>query len=165
MTFGYEFQKNYPSKTGKKFQKDASLTGFQQLQFHHAFPHAPCKASGLRPFAKFSTKKLSPYPCGQGEQVHLARFVQNQIACLINFFQCLEHQYPINLCHIIFTLKLKANFLTGPVSNPNYKTKYTQLKLGISTKLQPNYFNSNVTIFSNFGFMSSFLRRDFLTWS
>ena len=93
------------------------------------------------------------------EQVHLARFVQNQIACPHQFFQCLEHQYPINLRHIIFTLKLKANFLTGPVSNPNYKAKYTHLNLGISTKLQPNYFNSNVTIFSNFGFMSSFLKK------
>ena len=93
------------------------------------------------------------------EQVHLARFVQNQIACPQQFFSVFRT--PISdksSPHYIYT-QTQSQLFTGPVSNPNHKAKPTLLNLGISTKLQPNYFNSNVTIFSNFGFMSSFLKK------
>lgn len=138
-----------------------ALIGFQQLQFHSSVSSCAlqgewialeiCKNFQLKSYLHTHVDKLwASSPCK----------VCPKPDCLSStiFFQRSEHQYPINFCHITFTLKLKANFLTWPVSNTNYKAKPPLLNLGMSTKFQPNYFNSNVTIFSNFGFMSSFLK-------
>ena len=113
-----------------------------------------------RNLQEFSTKKLSPYPCGQVvSKFTLQGLSKTRLLVLNNFFQCLEYHHPINLWHIIFTLNFKTKCSTELVSNPNYQAKPTLLNLGIITKFQPNYFNSDVTKFSNFGFMSSFIKK------
>ena len=163
MTFRRQISKIFPQiKQAKKFQKNASAhriliitISLKRFLMRHAR-----RVECARNLQEFSTKKLSPYPCGQVvSKFTLQGLSKTRFLVFNNFFQCLEYQYSINFSHIIFTLKLKAKFLTGPVLNPNYKAKTTLLNLGISTKLQPNYFNSNVTIFSNSGFMSSFLKK------
>ena len=163
MTFGRRISKKISQvKQEKKFQKDASPLRISTItiSLKRFLMRLARRVDCARNLQEFSTKKLSSYPCGQVvSKFTLQGLSKTRLLVLNNFFQCLEHQYPINLRHIIFTLKLKANFLTGPVSNPNYKAKPTLLNLRISTKLQPNYFNSNVTILSNFGFMSSFLKK------
>ena len=163
MTFGRRISKKKSQiKQAKKFQKDASANRISTItiSLNRFLMRLARRVDCARNLQEFSTKKLSPYPCGQVvSKFTLQGLSKTRLLVLNNFFQCLEHQYPINLRHTIITLKLKANFLTGPVSNPNYKAKPPLLNLGMSTKFQPNYFNPNVTIFSKFGFMSSFLKK------
>ena len=136
-----------------------ALIGFQELQFHLLFlMRLARRVDCARNLQEFSTKKLSSYPCGQVvSKFTLQGLSKTRLLVLNNF---LVFRTPISdksSPHYIYT-QTQSQF-TGPVSNPNYKAKPTLPKLGINTKLQPNYFNSNVTILYNFGFMSSFLKK------